>query len=525
MTTSSTTVFSVSSFSEWLGIRTKEGNHYIEKQLNEWYSNASILQEKSRSFHRLQKTIQKDSSFTKECTSLLDHIAELETKLLPLSQKESKLEKEAYNELLFLHPITQPFNFVPLLLGLWSILRIYILPGISFLFPILTLIAPYFILTYLFHLPITFKNYMNLLHSMISGNIQAVIQPDSASLERTISPVAFLKQGGIILLTLAQGIIQPYWSYQHLKSIDQIIHDQGGLFIDFRKTYLKLKALLKEKGISLYECPIPELSNERIAMAHMVADPFSFKMAMKYVGAFEVLFRFASRSELKPVLWVSSSTPVFRLNHSFDFEVDPLHRKEISVIFDQKHATHALLTGPNKGGKSTALRAISGSALLAHTFGCAFGELTSTPFARLFVCLKPDDLPGSKSRFEREIEFTAQTLQTAKTLPRSIPILICIDELYHSTNPPDALRSCKIYSDQLWSLKNAVSVISTHLFEWVEEAPPHIQRLCCPARMMENKEIEFQYDLLPGVCKVSSVDTLLKKNGLLQSKECAIIHS
>lgn len=515
MTFNANTVLSVSSLSTWLGVQTSEGKRYIEQQLNQWNSNPSVLQEKSQMINRLQQTIQKDKQFTTECTAILGHIAELEAKLSPLAQKESKLEKEAYNELLFLHPITKPFNFIPFVLGFWSILRIYLLPGISFLFPILTLIAPYFILTYLFHLPITFKNYMNLLHSMISGNIQAVLHPESASMERTISPIAFLKQGGIILLTLAQGILQPYWSYQHLKSIDQIIQDQGSLFIEFRKTYVQLKDLLEKKGILLYQCPIPELINERIAMAHMVADPFSFKMAMKYIGAFEVIYRIASRPELNPVKWVSCITPVFRLQHSFDFEVNSTHRKEISVQFDRSHGTHALLTGPNKGGKSTALRAISGSALLAHTFGCAFGSLTATPFAQLFVCLKPDDLPGSKSRFEREIEFTAQTIKMAKTLSNKVPILICIDELYHSTNPPDALRSCQLYSDQLWSQVNAVSVISTHLFEWVDHAPDQIQRLCCPARITDQHEIEFQYDLLPGVCKVSSVDTLLKKNGLI----------
>jgi DNA mismatch repair ATPase MutS len=125
--------------------------------------------------------------------------------------------------------------------------------------------------------------------------------------------------------------------------------------------------------------------------------------------------------------------------------------------------------------------------------------------------LKPDDLPGSKSRFEREIEFTAQTLKRSA----SGPALIFIDELYHSTNPPDALRSCEIYSDALWNMTDRVSVISTHLFEWVAAAPAHVQRLCCPAdHCPSTGEIRFHYTLQSGVCTVSSVDTLLQKNGL-----------
>jgi len=146
---------------------------------------------------------------------------------------------------------------------------------------------------------------------------------------------------------------------------------------------------------------------------------------------------------------------------------------------------------------------------LAHTYGCAPGFMTSTPFSKMFVCLKPDDLPGSKSRFEREIEFTANTLKFNQ------PILVFIDELYHSTNPPDALRSCQIYCQQLWKKKNIISVISTHLFELVEKSDKNIQRLCCPARIVEDGNIEFEYSLKSGICKVSSVDELLKNNGLM----------
>ena len=46
-------------------------------------------------------------------------------------------------------------------------------------------------------------------------------------------------------------------------------------------------------------------------------------------------------------------------------------------------------------------------------------------------------------------------------------------------------------------------------------APASIQRICCPAKQKEKGEIEFLYTLEAGVCKVSSVDELLRNNGLL----------
>jgi len=236
-------------------------------------------------------------------------------------------------------------------------------------------------------------------------------------------------------------------------------------------------------------------------------EPTYFKLAFRYLGALEVMYRLSHQPEIHPVQWIASPSPVFRIRDTFDFQVPFEKRTTLSASLE-KDARHALLTGPNKGGKSTVLRSLSISALLAHTYGCALGHLTATPFHKLMVCLKPDDLPGSKSRFEREIEFTASTLAP------TAPVLIFIDELYHSTNPPDALRSCTIYCEQLWKKKNVVSVISTHLFEWVERAPASVQRLCCPATLPPHGDIQFHYTLQPGVCTVSSVDSLLEKNGL-----------
>jgi DNA mismatch repair ATPase MutS len=170
------------------------------------------------------------------------------------------------------------------------------------------------------------------------------------------------------------------------------------------------------------------------------------------------------------------------------------------------------LTGPNRGGKSTTLRALVACQLLAHTYGCAFAQQASlSPFQKLYVCLTPEDLPGQKSRFEREIEFTAHTLQSKGPQENS---MVLLDELYHSTNPPDAEKACDYYTKQLWTQPNTLSIISTHLFEFVEKAPTDIHRLCCPATIDEQETVHYSYELQEGICKVSSVKELLVENKL-----------
>jgi hypothetical protein len=496
-------VVDADTFGQWIGLQTAASKTCLTKQLSNWTDDAQRLLLLSKRFQRFKDAFARDPTFFGQCHEMFQEIAEIEQKLQHLLQTDSALERESYNEILFFRPLLQPLNFLPFLLTLWATLRVYILPGLSFMIPFLTFLAPYIVLKFAFKVPITFHNYMNMLHSMVSGDFTQPLASGSAPAPLSIAPAQLIKKFGIVIVTIVQGLIQPYWTYKHLKSIDSIVVEHGALVLRFREAYERLQRILDAHGFSFFKCPLPAMGAEREATARAILESAYFKMAFKYIGSLEVIMCLANKKEAQAVRWVRAPRPVYRIQNTFDFQVPTEVRKTVSASLDNQ--PHALLTGPNKGGKSTVLRALSLSALLAHTYGCALGTATMTPFHTMYVCLKPDDLPGSKSRFEREMEFTASTLRQDK------PILLFIDELYHSTNPPDALRSCTMYCDKLWKKSNIVSVISTHLFELVESAPTIIQRLCCPAVVDEQGQIHFKYDLTQGICKVSSVDELIKR--------------
>ena len=490
-------------FSSWIGLETQISKQVLTDRLQQWESDTNKLHQLRAKFVAFQEAFKKDPDFFPKCKAIFTEIAAIEAKLTTLMNQDSSLEEETYNELLFLKPYYKPFNFIPYVLTLWAAIRIYIIPGFGLLIPLLILIMPYIILTHLFRLPITFANYTQILNCIISGNVD-FLQTGVSSMEGIT-----MKQCGIIGVTLVQGVIQPYWTYSHLKSVDTIIQDHGRLIMRYKELYESLSAELKKRGFDFFKSPLPEYHTVRDATASVILHSNSFKIALRYIGSLEVLMTLASRPDIRPVTWIQSSSVQFHGKNLVDFQVLAYGQekvKPITVHLDAKR--HALLTGPNKGGKSTVLRAITASMFLAHTYGCALGYVQLTPFQRLHICLTPDDLPGSKSRFEREIEFTAETLK------QTGPTMVLIDELYHSTNPPDALRSCEIYCKQLWKKTNVVSVISTHLFEFVNAADSSIQRLCCPAIENDDGTVQFEYGLKDGVCTVSSVDVLLKKNGL-----------
>jgi hypothetical protein len=504
-------VLDIDELYKWLELKTNISKKCLEKQLNNWNCDHNKLLSLSKRFKRFQQEIQNDPNFYKECKDIFVEISECEKELNSLITKKSDLEKESYGEILFFKNIFQPLNFIPYLLSIWSFIRVYLLPGISLIIPFLTLIAPYLLIKFVFNIPINLENYMRILHSIMSGNFNDIMNPAKENKVTEFNISGFIKKSGIILVTFVQGIIQPYWSYKHLKSIDNIITEKGRLVLRFKELYNKLYNLLHTHGFTFFKCPLPVFNNERDATARIIIESSYFKLALKYIGSLEVIMSLASKRDIVPVTWEKYNKYnryFYKIYDTYDFNV----KREIceTLSFNSMTYNHNLLTGPNKGGKSTALRALSTSVLLDHTYGCAIAKYCEmTPFSGQYVCLKPDDLPGSKSRFEREIEFTAMTLKENK------PCLLFIDELYHSTNPPDALRSCDIYCKQLWQKDNIISVISTHLFELVENAPSSINRICCPAEINKDGEIKFYYSLKSGICKVSSVDELLKRNGLM----------
>jgi len=177
---------------------------------------------------------------------------------------------------------------------------------------------------------------------------------------------------------------------------------------------------------------------------------------------------------------------------------------------------HTMLTGPNRGGKSSALRAILTNVVLAHAYGCVLatsGRMTRT--AWIGNGLRLEDTPGKVSMFEREVAFARSVFS-----PHPGFGLVLYDECFHSTNPPDAIRTANLFCSRLWKDRRCISVLSTHIYSLAESAPTDcVQRLCVPAYRDAKRRFHFSYRLTPGICTLSSVDCLLEGYGLLPTSQ------
>jgi DNA mismatch repair ATPase MutS len=233
------------------------------------------------------------------------------------------------------------------------------------------------------------------------------------------------------------------------------------------------------------------------------------KYFWKIVGQVSVYTQLARDPSWIPVKW-SDSIQTLSIEPFSDLAI----QKEKAIKSSLVLKGHSLLTGPNRGGKSSNLRAILQQVLLGQTTGFTYLANGSwKPFSTIFTRLKSQDTAGKESLFEMEVRFASQIINTVKKQKKHV--LVLIDEIFHSTNPPDAETSAKLFLEILWKYPHVKSIISTHIFSLCEGKHP-IQTFYCDAEEDDDGKLKYFYKLTEGgVCKISSVREVLIESGLL----------
>jgi DNA mismatch repair ATPase MutS len=247
----------------------------------------------------------------------------------------------------------------------------------------------------------------------------------------------------------------------------------------------------------------------RAACMLVKEQPERLRVVLRDLARLEVLWRIAEQGALQPVRFTADE---IRLINVADISLVDGGTPS-SVELSLRGTPHGVLTGPNGGGKSSFLRSLLQSVLFAHSYGVAPAEEAELPLLSWIASgLQLRDTPGVLSMFETEVKFAADCLSIAPS--HHGPGLLLFDELFHSTNPPDGIRTAERFLQAVWKKPQVFSIISTHVFHLVESAPKHVLPICCEATEQEGGGIDFSYRVGPGICRVSSVETVWKRFGL-----------
>jgi hypothetical protein len=471
----------------------------------------------------IEKFREHRDSYCKDFDAKLAELETLETDLTmflqPASEDLKDLQTDAIGQLSFQDEYFKSLNAVPYVLFGMSLFKIWAVPLMAVLTPLIAWVIPFIFLKFLYRLPISADQYTGILRLLWSG-APLSFTPGTDGRPIPVMPSLFsprsLAQTAVFLFSFAQGLIQPIQNAWHLYKTDRTIVENGQKAIRLFTLYKDFTGTCSRMGV---EIPFREslddmpLDDPRQAIHLLLEQPRRLTLAFRDLADLEILWRMSQFELLAPAtVSETGDYPTLRGIGIVDLSLPP----EIAVPSDVNftgRSHHAALTGPNGGGKSSFLRGVLQSVLLAQAYGVAPAEaLFIRRFGWISSGLRLQDSPGTLSMFETEVWFASRLLQRSSTRG---PGLVLYDELFHSTNPPDGIATADLFLGRLWSRSDVVSIVSTHVFELVEKAPEDVQRLCCQAEAGDDGELAYGFAVETGICRLSSVRSIWRRMGLV----------
>ncbi|HMR92735.1 MAG TPA: DNA mismatch repair protein MutS [Chitinophagaceae bacterium] len=235
---------------------------------------------------------------------------------------------------------------------------------------------------------------------------------------------------------------------------------------------------------------------------------------LQVLGEMEALNSFANLAYNNPSFCTPALSPAptleaARMGHLL---IRPEKRINNSISFSQQR--FVILTGSNMSGKSTFLRTLGTSLVLARTGSVVCAErFVFYPFSVHVSMRITDSLQDSESFFYAELKRLRAIIEEIESGEQTFVIL---DEILRGTNSNDKHNGTVGLVQKLVAAK-ACGIIATHdltVSALKEQRPDYISNKCFESEII-NDELIFDYRLKDGVCEKLSASFLMKKMGII----------
>ena len=234
-----------------------------------------------------------------------------------------------------------------------------------------------------------------------------------------------------------------------------------------------------------------------------------FEALIRSVSLLDALVSLASYRQNEPAttwpMFVDTPSMVFEgkgLRHPF------LGMKAVTNDAVLQDRNFYIITGANMAGKSTYLRTVGISWVMAMAGLPVYAERLTLSPCRLFTGMRTsDDLTHGISYFNAELLRLKQLIGVLD----DTPTLVILDEILRGTHSKDKLHGSQIFLEYL-SRHNVTAIIATHDLELSQMAEDHGDRFhnyCFEISIGE--QVSYDYRITPGIAKNQNATYLLKK--------------
>lgn len=179
-----------------------------------------------------------------------------------------------------------------------------------------------------------------------------------------------------------------------------------------------------------------------------------------------------------------------------------------------------IMTGPNKGGKSTFMKQVWLNLLLAHTFGIAAADSFScTPFKLLLAHLNENDAAGAGvSHFQSQCIKAKELLNKARSLKDGEFSFALLDEIFSGTSPEQEINESYKFISALNNTSNCSFIVATHHHK-LTELERDTKGNCVNTHMgaltdESGTVLKYTYDLRQGFSTVKNAGQVAKDTGI-----------
>ena len=509
------------------------GTLYIKNILETPTKDVELLKTRQNILNKITSDI---SSKIKEKLVILK---ELEEDILWILRERNPEELNLINTVYFTNSYLTMLNNNEDLMTLYSLFTIIFAPVYGIISPIIFFILPYVYLYFFAGVKFSFKTYFDIFKVSILGGFNIFSSSGNNNITKYFSVL-------LSMIIYFQNFANTIKAAKNNNKIINVIHSKLNKLNSFLTTANELfsltKDLFKHDEVPIFDKSLendifksePKLLTNKgkilvtyRKIEHTDNYTEKYRAYFDYIGQIDAYVSIVSlvkefndndfnicytryETNLKPSIKLTDLWhPYLAKNKSHT----QIQCNSINIGGDQPN--NIILTGPNAGGKSTFIKAISISLLFSHTFGISFSkEAYITPMNLINTYLNIPDCKNKESLFEAEMHRARNHLNLLKDLGEHEFSFIVMDEIFSSTNPEEGISGAYAICNKLAEYNNSMALITTHFSYLTKlEESGNYKNYKIPIERNADNEIVYPYKLEEGASDQHIALELLKKKG------------